>query len=142
LKKKSPPYTLFDHTADIGFDVSGATRKELFQNAAIALMDCLTNRAGVKESAERPLQIAGADLDDLWVNYLRELLYLFDGQGFLVRTVQILTIGNKHLSAVVKGEPYRETTHEILTEIKAITYHQARAERTPAGWQGRFIVDV
>jgi SHS2 domain-containing protein len=88
------------------------------------------------------ITINGTDLDDLWINYLRELLYLWSGNAFLVRTVDILNIGKHTLSMIVKGEPLNVKKHEILTEIKAVTYHQGGIKKTVKGWTGRFIVDV
>jgi len=39
-------YRLFDHTADLGVEVFGKTRKDLFVNAAAALFDLLLDAAG------------------------------------------------------------------------------------------------
>ena len=94
------------------------------------------------EREERTLSITGVDLADLWISYLRELLYMANGEGFLVRTVDVRRLSGKHLSLIVTGEPYDPARHEILTEIKAVTYHQAMILRTAAGWHGRFVVDV
>ena len=141
-KRTKRPYKTFDHTADVGFDVRGATRKELFSHAATALFELVTHLQAIDMESERSLTISGADRDDLWINYLRELLYIFNGSRFLIRTVDIQKMGNKSLTMVVKGEPFDPAKHEILTEIKAVTYHQAKVEKTAAGWTGRFIVDV
>ena len=35
-------YKFFDHTADIGIEVTGRTRKELFMNTADALVDVMS----------------------------------------------------------------------------------------------------
>lgn len=141
-KPQNPPYRVIDHTADMGFDVWGARRKDLFCHAAMALFGAITPLAAVRERDERSVAIEGVDLNDLWINYLRELLYLFTGRGFLVHAVDISKSGRKHLVAIAKGEPFDPARHEILTEIKAVTYHQAVVEKTLTGWKGRFIVDV
>lgn len=140
--RKKASYKALDHTADLGFDVYGATRKELFRHAALALFDTIAVTDTVKDKDEEPLAISGTDRDDLWINYLRELLYLFNGKRFLVHTVDILTIGNKNVSFIARGEPLDLARHEILTEIKAVTYHQAHIKKTASRWTGRFIVDV
>ncbi len=142
LKGKNPPYTFVDHTADWGFDVFGATRRDLFRHAAQALFDMISPCSNIAGREERPVEILGSDLDDLWINYLRELLYLYNGTGFLIHAVEILHFSPKHLSMIVKGEPFDPKIHEIINEIKAVTYHQAKVARTNNGWSGRFIVDV
>lgn len=78
-------YRILDHTADIGVEVDGATRSDLFREGAAALLALLTDRAAILASIAREIRVEGADLTDLWINYLREVLYLFNGEGFLVR---------------------------------------------------------
>ena len=117
-RKIGSPYRIFDHTADVGFDVWGATRRELFSHAATALFAFLTPLDAVEGKADRFLTVDGTDLDDLWINYLRELLYLFNRDRFLVRTADILKIGGRSLYAVFKGETFDPVRHEILTKLK------------------------
>jgi SHS2 domain-containing protein len=126
----------------MGVDVYGATRKALFCNAALALSAIMTAASSIMVKEERSLTIRGASLDDLWINYLRELLYLMNGECFLVRTLDIPKLDRKTLHFIAKGEPLDRNRHEIFTEIKAVTYHQAEVKKTAHGWAGRFIVDV
>lgn len=149
-------YRFLDHTADIGIEVYGANLEDLFSQAACALIELLTDRNVLNGEAERMIHVAGTDLDDLWVNYLREVLYLFQGDNFLVkdvlqekgslRTVIIAESQDKGagpgLDAHFSGEIYNPRRHVIKTEIKAVTYHKASVRRTPGGWRGVFIVDV
>lgn len=141
-RRRAFAYRAIDHTADLGFDVCGRTRKELFRHAASALLDAVVAPSAIEAREERAIDIAGSDLADLWINYLREILYLLNGCGFLVRTVNILNLTGKRLSFVARGERYDPMRHTLLTEIKAVTYHRAEIERTATGWRGRFIVDV
>jgi SHS2 domain-containing protein len=126
----------------MGFDVFGRTRRELFRNGARALFEAIVPPGSVAMTEERSLSVEGLDTNDLWINTLRELLYLFNSDGFLVCDVDILTLGPKGLSLTARGEPYDPAKHEIINEIKAVTYHQAKIVRTGVGWKGRFIVDV
>ena len=78
-------YKFFDHTADIGVEVTGRTRKELFVNAAEALFDVMIeNKTGEKSAKQqKKITVEGADVADLLINFLRELLYLFNGEKFI-----------------------------------------------------------
>jgi SHS2 domain-containing protein len=80
-------YRILDHTADIGIEVHGTTLADLFSQAAISLVDLLTDRNAISADTERIIRVAGADLEDLWINYLRKILYLFDGENFLLKEV-------------------------------------------------------
>jgi SHS2 domain-containing protein len=86
--------------------------------------------------------VQGADVGDLLVNFLRELLYLFNGLGRVLNRVSIMACGNKRLVAQCVVEPYNPERHLIKTEIKAVTYHQLAVEKTKAGWKARVIFDV
>jgi len=140
-------YRILNHTADIGVEVHGATLADLFSQAALALIDLLTDRAMLTGATEKIIRIKGTDLEDLWINYLREILYLFNGESFLLQDVhRIAWEANRAtglcLTAYCVGEIYNPRRHTINTEIKAVTYHRAEVKQTPAGWQGVFIVDV
>ena len=135
-------YRILDHTADIGIEVHGATLTDLFSQAAFALVDLLTDRAMLTGEAERIIRVAGADLEDLWINYLREILYLFNGENFLLKDIPGIKFSELSLEASLLGASYNPRRHAIKTEIKAVTYHRAEVKQTPDGWWGVFIVDV
>ena len=77
-------YRIFDHTADLGVEITGASQEEVYAGAAGALFDLLTDLSSVRESEERTLTVEGEGPDDILVNFLRELLYSWNGEGFLM----------------------------------------------------------
>ncbi|HBL53292.1 MAG TPA: protein archease [Syntrophaceae bacterium] len=136
-------YKLIDHTADLGIEVTGRTKKELFTKATLSLMDIVVERkgtgAGVKEKA---LTVEGSDPADLLINFLREILYLFNGEALIVGECEITKCGNKALDARLLLEPYNKKKHVMKTEIKAVTYHGLAVKKTKKGWRARVIFDV
>lgn len=137
-------YKFFDHTADIGLAVTGRTRKELFVNAAAALFDVMIeNKNGeVSKKQRKTIKVEDADVADLLINFLRELLYLFNGEQFVTRSCEIIKFSNKELQARLTGESFNSKKHLITTEIKAVTYSGAKVEKIKTGWKARIIVDV
>ncbi len=137
-------YKLFDHTADIGVEVTGRTRKELFVNAAQALLDVLVeNTTGRKEAQrQKKITVEGSDVSDLLINFLRELLYLFNGEKFITDYCEIIEFSNKELQARLTGELFNIKRHLIKTEMKAVTYSGAKVERLKNSWRARVIFDV
>jgi len=135
-------YTIFDHTADLGVDIYGKTLPELFANASYAIFDLITDLSLVRSIEKRQVVVDGEGLEDLLVNYLREILYLFNGDGLLLKKYSIMKIDPNHLEGQVWGEPFDETRHNIHMEIKAVTYHQVAVKNTFDGWTGRIIFDV
>ena len=97
-------------------------------------------RGGKERVKIRTLQ--GANVEDLLVNFLRELLYWFNGLGWVLNRSSILVCGNKKLVVQCMVEPYHPERHLIKTEIKAVTYHQLAVEKTKTGWEARVIFDV
>ena len=148
----TPPmqhYKLFDHTADIGVEISGRTKKELFANAARALFEILienrVNNKQVKNSMrikEKILTASGSDTADLLINYLRELLYGFNGEGYVMKNCAILECSVMKLTAKLWVEPYDQRIHSIRTEIKAVTYSGLSVTKNKTGWTARVIFDV
>jgi len=135
-------YRVFDHTADLGLEIYGTDEKELFLNAAIAVFDTMTELDCVTVKEKRHFSIEGSDREDLLINFLREILYMCNGEGFLLKECSISDIDDCHVIGTVRGEVFDPKKHRIKTDIKAVTYHQIEVEKTPHGWKGRVIFDV
>ncbi len=140
-------YKYFDHTADIGVEISGRTKKDLFANAAGVLFDIMiensvNNNSGTMQKKQKNLTIKGADPQDLMINFLRELLYLFNGEQWVVNHCEIIKCSNKTLNARIIGEQYDNRQHSIKTEIKAVTYSGVTLQKIKSGWKARVIFDV
>jgi len=136
------PYKTFDHTADLGLSITGASEKVLFANAAFAVFDIITDLGRVEPYETRRILVEGDSLEDLFINFLREILYLYNGERWLLKEIHIIKIDEKALEAQARGEPFDGQKHEICKEIKAVTYHQAQVHKTPDGWAARVIFDV
>jgi SHS2 domain-containing protein len=104
-------YRILDHTADIGVEVHGATLAGLFSQAALALVDLLTDRVRLTGETERMIRVEGADLEDLWINYLREILYLFNGENFLIKEITKIYF-NAPTNPQHSGTPNPTETHK------------------------------
>jgi SHS2 domain-containing protein len=76
------------------------------------------------------------------VNWLRELLYLWSGKGFLVHSVDIHDIGAHRITADIVVDSYDPARHALGNEIKAVTYHQITVKRKLTGWEARIIFDI
>lgn len=136
------PFRTLEHTADVGFEAFGSTREEAFANAARALTDLIVDLDTIKSSDEVTLQIHGPDPESVLVNWLSELLYLHDAEGWLFRDFEIQSLGDNSLSAVARGEKFQRSRHQAKLLVKAITYHQLALEQIPGGWRAQVYVDI
>ena len=135
-------YHLIDHTADFGIQVFGSDSQELFTNAALALFDVITEINLVNGRDTFNISVSGDDWPDLMINWLREILYLWNGREMLVKSVQILSLSENKIFAKICFDAYMPDRHTINTEIKAVTYHQIQVKSSPSGWEAQIIFDI
>jgi SHS2 domain-containing protein len=139
---KEVRYELIDHTADLGIRVFGTDAADLFRNGALALTDLMTDARRVKSTQVCHVQVSGDDWQDLMVNWLRELLYLWTGEEKLIGNVAIESIRENEIEALVECETYAPQRHVLKNEIKAVTYHQIQVLDSGGGWQAQIIFDA
>ena len=80
--------------------------------------DVITDVEKVDIKDRVPLEVEGADRDDLMVNWMRELLYLYQGSGYLLKEFRIREAKDKLVKAEVCGEKIDPDRHEINKEIR------------------------
>lgn len=135
-------YRIVSRSSDLGIKVFGRTPEELFANSAFALFDLMTDIEKVQAQEKLPLEVEGADRDDLMVNWMRELLYLYQGSGYLLKEFQVREFKENYVRGEVRGEKYDPDRHEIQREIRAVAYHQSRMEKTGEQWTAQVIFEL
>ena len=116
-------YRFLDHTADIGIVAYAASLRALFEVAAGALMDLITERATVRERLTRSIEIRAPEREQLLVRWLAEILLKFEIEGLVFHRFAVRKIENDHLKAEAFGEAYDAGRHPFHREIKGVTYH-------------------
>ena len=135
-------YKLIDHTADFGIHVFGLNPKDLFVNTAAAMFDQIVDSEDKAGEKKHEIKITGADWPDLMVNWLRELLFLWSAKQMLIGDIDITSITETELTAVLAYDVYHPDKHILKNEIKAVTYHQIQVNKYFAGWEAKVIFDV
>jgi SHS2 domain-containing protein len=136
-------FKILDHTADIGLEFEGESLQALFTAAADGLMHIICPRCQIKPAQSHALQVCGENLEELLVNWLSELNYLCQVQGFLTARVVIREMQDRFLQAEVLGERTDPLRHSVRSEIKAVTYHRIEVRQEAANqWRGRVYFDV
>jgi SHS2 domain-containing protein len=135
-------FRILEHTADVGFEAYGSTREETFANAARALIHLIVDLDSIEEREEVPIEAQGNGPENLLVNWLSEILYRHDAEGWLFRHFNIQSLADDSVHAVAQGEKFNRSRHRAKLLVKAITYHQLALERTPDGWRARVYVDI
>jgi SHS2 domain-containing protein len=137
-------YEFFDHTADAGAIVRGATLARLFENAGCALSDLICDRRTVRPRRRVRIVVTGEGLEDLIVRFLSEILYLHDTTGWLFAKFRVEKVDRRGRLARgwAWGEPADRARHPATREIKAVTYHQIRLVRGRSAWRVRIVFDI
>ncbi|MGE5817788.1 MAG: archease [Deltaproteobacteria bacterium] len=128
--------------SELAVRVVGNSQADLFANSAFALFDVMTDLEKIEVKERLPLEVEGADRDDLMVNWMRELLYLYQGSGYLLKEFQIREVKDTLVKADVCGEKIDPDRHDMKKEITAVAYHQSRMEKTGNQWTAQLIFEV
>ena len=84
----------------------------------------------------------GDDLEQLLVNWLSELNFVFQTEPFLLAEIVSIQIDGLAIRAEIAGESRALREHEIGTEIKAVTYHKIYVRQEANGWEAQVIFDI
>jgi SHS2 domain-containing protein len=116
-------FQIIDHTADTGLIAYGSTLAESFSNAAAGLFSIISDISEISEKKSCRVEVKATDLNSLLVNWLNELVYIFDVDHMLFRRCLVEELNETGLKAVCHGEKYDPARHHLKTGIKSATYH-------------------
>lgn len=135
-------YELLEHTADVGIKVKARDLSGLFRAAGVAMFDLMAEKlpAKGKEMHKMALSLKAADLDELFINWLNELLSVSSAEGLIFEELKIEDIEEKYINAVAIGSDM--ANYKVNREIKAATYHELKIGKDKAGWTAEVIFDV
>ena len=137
-----PFYRLLNHTADLGMCVNGASQKILFENAGKALLEQLVDIKQPSGGKALPISLSASDYADLMVKWLSEILYLFNGENLVVEDISVKNIRENHINSTLTVIPFNNDKHDLIREIKAVTYHQIEVKQKNNLWTARVIFDL
>jgi len=142
MKHATMGYELLDHTGDIGIRVWAGDLKGLFQEAARALFDIITDRRKVVARLRREVAVEGSGREELMVAWLNELLYLHEVEELLFCDFALSEVAQESVKGVAMGEKFQEGRHLINTAVKAVTYHLLEVKEQDGRWQAQIIFDI
>jgi SHS2 domain-containing protein len=138
-------FGFFDHTGDIGIDIDAPDLRSLFADAAAAFSETITARESLPHAATLEISVAAEELDVLLVEWLGDLLYRFDTDGWLPHHADVdvsRSAGHWTLRARLAGGRIDPERHEIRVLVKAVTYHALEVRAAGDRWLARVILDI
>ncbi|MCD6461912.1 MAG: archease [Thermoplasmata archaeon] len=137
-------WEILDHTADIGIRVEADSLAGAFAEAAEAMFHIMIEGER-KTLEERRLEMSSPAVDMLLVDFLSELLFLFETEYFVVSRAEVSLEereGKWSLSARLLGELFDPDRHGVNFEIKAVTYHMLEAVESLEGGRVQVLFDI
>jgi SHS2 domain-containing protein len=126
-----------EHTADWELHVWGQDLSHLLEQAANGMNALagvsLKNEPRLKHSINLPF----ADAEELLVSFLSEILFLSEMEGLGFDRFE-LKINHHQMSAQCYGAPIAA----VNKEIKAVTYHNLKIEKSTRGLEAHIVFDV
>jgi SHS2 domain-containing protein len=138
------PFEELDHTADVGIRVYGSTEQECLARLVLGFT-ALTLGGATELDADstRALEVAADEHLAMAVDVLRELLFVFDTEHRLPATCTVHTFDERHgVSLELAMAPVDDQSHEDITDLKAVTWHEASFGPLSDGWSAQIIFDV
>jgi len=133
-------FRYLDHTADLCFEIIGNTLEDLFVTTGNAIFSHQIKGELVHKKSYS-LDLSSDSLEDLLIDWCRELLYLFSVHGFIPFTYN-MTIKDIHIQAHIDGDILDNERHEIKSEIKNATYHYLMVKKQLNGYHATIVFDV
>lgn len=161
-------FKFLEHTADVKFQAFGKSLEEAFKNSALVLKETICKGIKVKEKTTKNINIKGKDLESLLYSFLEEILFLLEGENFLISKVKNLEISkdisdkknliNKKtklrakksirsekykqlkLKAIVAGD--KSSNYTFTNAVKAITYNDMFVRKEKDKWICQVVLDV
>ena len=131
----------FEHTGDAGIEVEAPSRADLFACAAIGVARIMVAPEGIEPRETHTITVFGDADEDLMHEALSDALNLFLYDDFIWRDATVEERPETIVLALT-GEPFDPRRHEMLTELKAISYDQLNVEHDDEGWKARIVFDI
>jgi len=136
-----------DHTADMGIRGWGRTPGEAFEEAAAAMFELMVDTGGLAPSIRSTISREGADLTELFIEFLNGMLSDADLSGTVYLGAAITRLENTNgtwaLDAAIDGVPVADVRDRLRIEVKAATYCGASVrDSDPGSWVAQCVVDL
>lgn len=131
------PHEFAEHTGEVEI-VAEAGREE---DVLVEVLEAFAELVGPGTDgrpARREIELDAPDRASLLVDWVNELVYLADVDGFVPEAVAELSLEGTRLRATVEGRAGAGPAGLV----KAATLNGAELERREDGWRARLVLDV
>jgi len=139
-------FEFLEHTADILIAAHGSNLGEVFENAALAMFEVMTDTTKINPTQEDTVEVSAEDEYALLYSWLEALLVKFEVNGMLYSQFKITSLEDTgeefKLKASFWGEKFNAEKHPQKVAVKAVTYHRMEFIKEHDRITVEFILDI
>ena len=131
--------------ADIAFEAEGTTLEEMFESAGLAVTNTMVNNLNeIKQTEKRTVKLEADNIEKLLFDFLHEIVFLKDKDLLLFSNiiVNIEKDPTYRLFAELEGDLINTDIHEMLVDVKAVTWHLFNVAKKQDKWTCHVVLDV
>lgn len=129
-------HRLLEHVGEVEVALEARTKEGLFEEAAAAFRDLVDGSTCRPEETRREVSLSEADDALLLVDWLNELVFLADVEGFVPARIEALEL-SRGLRAVIVGA--RGHPRPL---VKAATLNGIELSRGKESWHAHVVLDI
>ena len=131
--------------ADVTFEATGKTLEELFESAGKAVTNSMvSDLATVEQKITKEFTLKAENEEKLLHDFLQEIIFYKDAETLLFSgySLKIKKDNGYSLEVTLKGEHLDMKKHDLIVDVKAVSWHMFKLEKTEKGWEALAILDV
>jgi SHS2 domain-containing protein len=129
--------------ADVAFRVSASTPSALFKVSATALTDVMVDRASLRASLKRTIEVEAEGLDGLLYDFLTQLIVMKDVDSLLFKKFDVrVAADGKSLVCEASGEEIDRERNRLRNDVKAVTMHMFGVTHRKDRWATTVVLDI
>jgi len=128
-------------TADTSLDIRAESMADLFAAASWGMTALMIDPDVLGDSIQHFIQIQSESTDTLLIDWLSELLFLFDTRHVLFHRFH-LTLTDTALKGQICGDRINPEIHGIRNAVKAVTWHGLAIRKTGDEFGVRILFDL
>lgn len=139
-------FKFLEHMADVYFEAKGASLEEMFEYAALAMFETMTNLSEVEPKLRYEIKDEGFDLENTLYRWLEDLLIIHDTENMVFSKFKVHYVKKKdegyEFYAEAWGEKFNELKHESRLVVKAVTYSLMEIKKEDNCWKALVVLDI
>lgn len=131
-----PLYRLVEHTSEVELEIEAESAAGVIAEATTAFGEVLVD-APRREEVECEVRASADDFPALLAEWLGELAYLAETDGFIPERVVRVDLADTAVEALLAGH-----RSEPQSLVKGVTYHRLQMAPADGLWRARVVLDV